>query len=205
MSASDATYKPAGYCPDCGYAIDPGVCPECGRHADADELDGTPAASKPGFARLGPIPTAILMAVAVLPLLWAGFSGPFLYVLSLELFFSGFDPAHVGGALDQPSITKWYFIFTFLAVLALPWVALVRVFSNRRSRAGYWAYVGPAITVCVCLLLFLTIPFWWVLQYIAAMGFTVRRLQALGYGLGAYATILLFMYWVSRPPRRHRP
>ncbi len=24
-------YKPAGYCPKCGYRIDPGTCPECGR------------------------------------------------------------------------------------------------------------------------------------------------------------------------------
>jgi tetratricopeptide (TPR) repeat protein len=25
---SEATYKPAGYCPRCGYALDPGKCPE---------------------------------------------------------------------------------------------------------------------------------------------------------------------------------
>ncbi|NLE61878.1 MAG: zinc ribbon domain-containing protein [Planctomycetes bacterium] len=38
----DNAYKPAGYCPHCGYAIDPGVCPECGRSVGVDELDSTP-------------------------------------------------------------------------------------------------------------------------------------------------------------------
>jgi len=39
---SDKTYKPAGYCPHCGYAIDPGVCSECGKNVNADELDSVP-------------------------------------------------------------------------------------------------------------------------------------------------------------------
>lgn len=29
----NATYAPAGYCPSCGYRMDPGACPECGRVA----------------------------------------------------------------------------------------------------------------------------------------------------------------------------
>ncbi len=29
-----ADYIPAGYCPHCGYRIDPGRCPECGREVD---------------------------------------------------------------------------------------------------------------------------------------------------------------------------
>ncbi len=28
----ESTYAPAGFCPACGYRIDPGRCPECGRH-----------------------------------------------------------------------------------------------------------------------------------------------------------------------------
>lgn len=39
---TDNAYKPAGYCPHCGYAIDPGVCPECGKNVAADELDSAP-------------------------------------------------------------------------------------------------------------------------------------------------------------------
>jgi len=39
---TDNAYQPAGYCPHCGYAIDPGVCPECGKAIVADELDRLP-------------------------------------------------------------------------------------------------------------------------------------------------------------------
>jgi hypothetical protein len=39
---ADNSYNPAGYCPHCGYAIDPGVCPECGKNVAADELDSAP-------------------------------------------------------------------------------------------------------------------------------------------------------------------
>lgn len=38
----DNAYKPAGYCPHCGYAIDPGVCPECGKNVAVGELDAVP-------------------------------------------------------------------------------------------------------------------------------------------------------------------
>ena len=37
--------RPAGYCPRCSYAIDPGICPECGESvalatlASAADLD----------------------------------------------------------------------------------------------------------------------------------------------------------------------
>lgn len=162
---------------------------------------------RPRLARLGPVWITLLMAVALVPLAGLGFSedGPFLYVLSGGLFLSGFDRAHIGGALDQPSITKWYFIFTFFSVLALPHITLVRVFSNRRASAGYYAYLVAAVAVCVCLLIYLTVPFWWTVQYIYAMGVTTRRLYALAYGLGGYLAILLFMCWAARPPRRRPP
>lgn len=38
----DAAYKPAGYCPRCGYALDPGECPECGTVVTAEELASRP-------------------------------------------------------------------------------------------------------------------------------------------------------------------
>jgi hypothetical protein len=39
---TDNAYKPAGYCPHCGYAIDPGVCSECGKNVTSDEVDSAP-------------------------------------------------------------------------------------------------------------------------------------------------------------------
>ena len=35
---SETAYQPAGYCPKCGYAMDPGVCPECGAQIGARKL-----------------------------------------------------------------------------------------------------------------------------------------------------------------------
>ncbi len=34
----DRNYKPNGFCPKCGYAIDPGICPECGSDVPAEKL-----------------------------------------------------------------------------------------------------------------------------------------------------------------------
>jgi len=39
---TDQAYKPAGYCPHCGYAIAPGVCSECGQNVAASELVSGP-------------------------------------------------------------------------------------------------------------------------------------------------------------------
>jgi len=33
-----SAYKPAGFCPSCDHAIDPGICPECGRNVSEKEL-----------------------------------------------------------------------------------------------------------------------------------------------------------------------
>lgn len=33
-----SAYKPAGFCPYCDHAIDPGICPECGRNVSEKEL-----------------------------------------------------------------------------------------------------------------------------------------------------------------------
>ena len=52
----DATYKPAGYCPRCGYALDPGKCPECGTVVMAEQL-----ASRPPRISLRPYVRLVLL------------------------------------------------------------------------------------------------------------------------------------------------
>jgi len=64
---SDNTYKPAGYCPHCGYAIDPGVCPECGKTVSPAEMDKKPHQ----FARRRAVKRAGV-AVVVLSLIVGG-------------------------------------------------------------------------------------------------------------------------------------
>lgn len=36
---TDSAYSPAGFCPFCGHAIDPGICSECGRDVSPTALD----------------------------------------------------------------------------------------------------------------------------------------------------------------------
>jgi len=150
--------------------------------------------------------TAIIMVVVLVPLAWFGFSsdGPFLHVLSGHLFTGGFDRIHAGSVMDQPTIGKWYVLFGVFSAAAVPYMAVARWISDRRTRVGYWAYAGPAAGVCVCLLIILTMPFYWLLQYIHEMGFTRLRVYGLAYGVGGYLVILGFLYWAARRPRRRR-
>jgi len=148
---------------------------------------------------MGPAATALFLALALVPM--ASFAyGTFLYVISGRLFASGFDPVHVGGALDQPSLTKCFFVFTYFTALVFPYVAAARWASDRSTRWGSWAFALPAVALCVCLLSVLTVAFWWTIQYIDAMGFTLRRVCGLVYGLGAYTMVLGFLCWAVRSP-----
>jgi len=45
-ATTDRAGKPAGYCPHCDYAIDPGVCPECGHDVAPARLAAIPAARR---------------------------------------------------------------------------------------------------------------------------------------------------------------
>lgn len=144
--------------------------------------------------KVSPLATIGLMAMALIP--FASFAcGPFLYVVSGQLFASQFNPAHVGGALDQPSLTKWLFLFTFWTALVFPYVAAARWMSDRSTRLGYWAFAVSAAALCLCLLSILTLPFWWLIQYIHAMGFTLTRGLGLVYALCGYALVTCFFCW----------
>lgn len=124
---------------------------------------------------------------------------PFLSIISGQLFASTFNGTHTGGALDSPSLHKWFHLFTFFSAMVLPYVAAARWMGGRGSRLGYWAFTIPAVALCMCLLSILTVPFYWLLQYIAAMGCTFRRLYGLGCGLAGYAIVLAFLCWAVWP------
>ena len=140
------------------------------------------------------------MAMALAPL--ASFAWrPFLYAASGQLFASHFDGTHVGGALDQPSLHKWFFLFTWFTALVIPYVATARWMSDRTSLSARWVFAGFAAALCLCLFSILNLPFYWLLQYIHAMGFTARRVYGLVYGLMGYAAVLAFLRWAVRRPR----
>ena len=120
-------------------------------------------------------------------------------MLSGQLFASQWDPMHAGCWLDQPTIGKVYFLFTLTAVIVLPYVALVRKISARRTRLEYWTFVIPTAFVCLLLICIVTIPFCYAIKWMDAAG---RGPGDMVVGLGGYIIVLGFFFWAIRPPKR---
>ncbi len=157
----------------------------------------------PKARKVGPLRTAVFMAMALVPLASLAL-GPLRHVVSGDLFRSEFHRIHVGTVLDQPTIGKWFFLSALFAALAFPYAATARWMSDRSTRLGYWAFAVPTAALCLCLLSILTMPFWWLLQYIDAMGFTEVRISGVVYGLLGYVVILGFLCWAVWPPNKKR-
>jgi len=154
--------------------------------------------------KMGPFSTAVFLVIPLIAL--GSFAcGPFLGVFSGRLFASGFNPVHVGGALDQPSLTKWFFLFMYFTAWFLPYVAVARWMSNRNTRLGYWAFAVPSFALWLLLLSLLTIPSYWLIQYVLAMGFTSTRVLGLFCSLFAYVFMFAFLCWAVRKPGSGTP
>jgi hypothetical protein len=102
-------------------------------------------------------------------------------------------------------ISRWYFIVTVLTAIALPYTVLARFFSHRKTRLAYWSFVIPTAALYLYLLIILTIPFSWLIQYIDAMGFTAKRIYGVFYGLGGYVVVLGLLWWAVCKPEEKEP
>ena len=122
----------------------------------------------------------------------------FTVVLSGQIFGDSWNRIHAGSALDQPTIGKWYFWFTVFTIFSLPYLAALRRFIAVKTRLELWVTRLVTTVLCVFVLCLLTIPFFWLTQYINAMGWTGKRLLGLFYGMSGYVVVLLFWWWVVR-------
>ena len=122
------------------------------------------------------------------------------YVLTGKPFSEPFNIVHAGMALDQPTIGKWLFLFTFLSVISLSYAGVVGWLGNRRNWSGRVSYAVCAAILAVFLLCILSWPFLWLIQYVDSMGFTVRRVFGLVYACGGVALLLIFLRWSWRRP-----
>lgn len=152
--------------------------------------------------------TVILTALPLVLLVWlfeSGepglFIGTFTHVLSGQLFETSWNRIHAGFTLDQPTIGKWYFWFTVFTVFTLPYMAAVKRFCVRQSKLRHWFFSVGLTILCLFLVCLLTIPFFWLIQYIDAMGYTSKRMWGLLYGLGGCAVVMFFYIWAVRRPR----
>ena len=124
------------------------------------------------------------------------------FILSGKIFSEHFNIVHAGHYMDQPTIFKWLFWFTFMTASSLPYAAAVGWLSNRTGKSGYLAYLIGVATLSVFLLSMLSWPFCWLIQYVSSMGFTLKRIMGLFYGgLGAML-ILGFVYSAIRTPKQ---
>jgi hypothetical protein len=165
------------------------------RYPSAPKLPTLPAQS-----RFGSFWTLLLASLALV-----AFQGDFRPLIIRHVLTGGTLGAdggsHVGGALDQPTIGKWYFWFTILSATLLPYLAAVRWASDRSTWRGHLAFALPAFVICLLFLCIITLPFDWLLEYIAAMGWTVRRAMGLAYGVYAYFAVSAFLLWALSEPR----
>jgi hypothetical protein len=145
---------------------------------------------------------AITAVLSLLPLtglfqLMGGklFFRTFTVVLSGRIFGDSWNRIHAGFSLDQPTIGKWYFWFTVFTVILLPYMGLVRRFCARRSKSRQWIFAVGLTILCLFLVCLLTIPFFWQIQYIDAMGITAKRVAGLFYGIVGYLVVLGFYVW----------
>jgi hypothetical protein len=124
------------------------------------------------------------------------------YVLCGKLFSEPFNIVHAGFSLDQPTIGKWLFWFTIMAVSSLPYVALVGWLADRKTRVGRVAFgIGVSI-LGVFLLCILSWPMTMLVQYVCSMGFTPKRIYGLVYAATGGLMVIGLVAWSFRNPGR---
>ena len=123
-------------------------------------------------------------------------------IISGKIFSDKFDITHAGISLDQPTIGKWLFWFSFMTILSLPYAAAVRWLSNQRSRFSNLAYSIPAAILCIFLLCILSWPVCWLIQYVCSMGFTARRIYGLVYEIVGAILVFGFLFWAFKNPNK---
>ena len=161
--------------------------------------------------KVGPIGTALLMAVVVAPLAWIILNsdwhvfrwGFVMSVVSGQIFRDLFEPFDIhcaGFSLDQPTIGKWLFWFTVFTILTVPYLTIVRWISDRSTRWGRLAFNVPLIAWGVLLLELLIPPLFLLIQYMISMGITPRRIEGVIYTIVSGLSMLAYIWWATRRP-----
>jgi hypothetical protein len=154
----------------------------------------------PTARKMGALGTALFLALA-LGALGSFAYEPFLFIASGNIFAIAFDP-QAGDGLDQSGPLKFFFLFVYFSAMVLPYAAAARWMSKMDSRLGYWTFVLPTVALCLCLLSLLTLPFFWTVQQIGAMGWTFRRLDGVVSAVAGYGVVLAFLCWALWPTRK---
>jgi len=140
------------------------------------------------------------MAGLSLPLLWLfhcdGGYGPVVFLFTGRAFATG-RPIITGGALDQLSLHKEFFIFCYSLVVLCPFLLVVRWLKRHCPGTLQIFFLGTSLITLIYPLSILTIFTWDVARYIGRMGFTTERLTGIVAALVAYFMLALFAMWLA--------
>ena len=159
--------------------------------------------------RLGSLPITFLM-LPILAWVWLGAREPVIsvfngflprQVISGKLFSEQFDRIHAGFAMDQPTIGKYLFWFSFMTGSSLPYTAAVGWLSNRRKASGRIAFAVSVAILWFFLTCMLSWPLLLLIQYVCSLGFTPMRICGLLYAAEAGFLVTGFLYWAIRKPQ----
>jgi hypothetical protein len=123
----------------------------------------------------------------------AGF-GPVRYLFTGRAF--GDRPLVIGGALDQSSLHKEFFIFLVSMAVICPFIALVRWINGNTPRAIRMIFSSASLLILVHPFSIITIFSYDVSRYVLHMGVTRMRLVGLGVAIISYVALWLFGRWV---------
>lgn len=101
-----------------------------------------------------------------------------------------------GGALDQFSLNKEFFILCYSLVVLCPFLALIRWLSRSVPQSLRGTVLGASLITLAHPFSVLTIFSWDVARYVCRMGVTQMRLVGLAVALVAYAAMAIFAVWL---------
>jgi hypothetical protein len=110
-------------------------------------------------------------------------------------------PLVIGGALDQFSLHKEFFILCISLLVLCPSIIFVRWINRRSGRGARWFFAAGSLLLLLHPLSVLTIFAYDVARYLLNMGFTPMRLFGLVLAGVAYAALALFVVWIFRNPK----
>lgn len=154
---------------------------------------------KSSFTKNPVIAAVISVAALALPVWLLAHAGDAGFA-PVRFLFSGAAlaerPLVIGGALDQFSLHKEFFILCISFFVLCPGIAFVR-WINRRSRRGVrWLFATGSLLLLLHPLSVLTIFTYDVARYFMQMGFTPMRLAGLVLALVAYVALVWFALWI---------
>ena len=122
---------------------------------------------------------------------------PCWFLLSGSLFDPD-RPIITGGALDQPSLHKYLFMFVLEAVWFGLFVLAARCLTRTREQWSLRVFRIGAVAVFIPPLVLLTCTLYDVVRYIDAMGVTGPRVLAAVMCVAGYLVVIGFLLWAAR-------